>query len=662
MSSSLDRNWEYASTAYKQIVSPLEIGSWLAKLATFLYDDNGIQIKYPEELISGNYDLPSPIIIRVDQKTFYEDVRILINYDIALFSHYVDDTPIYTRYPNQTTELLIPKNTKEETLINPSVSGVVKINSVEILEGLNKPLEFTILALASTNTKFFNLFKFDDQIDLGYRLFFSRFINKLPCWMCNGEGTYEDGTCPNCNGSGEDQSFFTDKIADNIALDLNVFRQTFTESDETLRQRCWGQRRWVIPRSLRNLDSNIHSVCARYLDLNEEDIFIYEKLPNFYSVDPEASWRARVKGWDFFDDWTHNGTEASGSYLAYEEIIKNKNFEDRLLISSHRGYNNNWINCFTSDGKHNNTVRISDYGYSYEVIGQQGYSGFYQSVDFTEMNSIQIAYQFQSNPYLPHVPPGAVRGRYWILISDTAMQAFNTNEAADGSFPDYEALITGATILQQGIMYYGDYPTPGTNTVTLDVSGTNGTHFLYFIVHSEWDEVYFTVEIILNTYGEATAMSPVFDNEQRADTIQIYPYPTLVDPAATMEWRYRVAVNIGDLYTATWSTWRPHTAVDFPEDDIRYLQFQIRLNSNSLQATSPIIVDEFDFLIQHIEYVSIILDPTVAISMPINQRGSNYWWSYESGDQTRFKELVDSMVTGCVTPRTEFYYDWDEEL
>ncbi|MHC1591765.1 MAG: DnaJ-like cysteine-rich domain-containing protein [Candidatus Helarchaeales archaeon] len=656
MSSSLDRNVERFTSAYKQNISPLSKGTWLAVLARFRYDDDGAVREYPEELVSGVHYLPSPILVRVDQKTFYQDVRILMNYDKAVFSHYEGDVPIYVPIENQKTEIVIPKNTREETLINPGISDVVKINSIEIIEGLNKPLEFTILALASTNTKFASLFTFDHQIDVLYQLMFSRFINKLPCWMCNGTGEHENSTCPNCNGTGEDQTFFTGALADNIALDLNLFRKTLTESDETLRRRAWGQRRWVIPRNMRNLDSNIHSLLARYLDVDEDDIFIYEKSPNFYSIDPEASWRPKTRGWDYFAEWNHDGTEAHGTYLRYEEIIKNKNFEDRLIVSTHRGHNVNWINCFTGDGKHDNTAKVEDHGYSFQLVGQQGYTGIYQKVDFTEMNEIALAYRLEGNSYLPHVPPGFLKGKIWILTSSKALPSFSMDESG------FEDLISSGNILHQETLFYEDYPSPQVTELSLDASSITGEKYLYFVVKSEWDEVYFTIEIIQNDYGTAIATSPVYDNEQRTSTSRVFTFFNSSDPSASIQWRYRASATRGGLFTSSWSEWKDHDDYEMELDDIRYVQFQIKLSSSKISTTSPIYIDEFDFMVQHVARVGIILDPTVTVSMPIFGTGDNAWWTYLNGDQERFKELVDSVVTGCVTVRTEFYIEVGDEL
>jgi len=583
-------------------------------------------------------------------------VRILINYDKAVFSHHEGDVPIYVPVKNQKTEIVIPKNTREESIINPKISGVVKINSIEVIDGLNAPIEISILALASTNSKFAALIRFDDKLDVIYQLFNARFINKLPCWMCDGTGTYEGSTCPNCNGTGEDQTFFTGMIADNIALDLNLFRKTLTEPDETLRRRAWGQRRWVIPRSPTNINSNIHSLLKRYLDIDEEDIFIYEKQGNFYSIDPEASWRPKTRGWDYFDDWDHDGTEAIGSFMRYEEIIKNKNFEDRLIVSAHRGYNTCWMNCFTGDGKHDNTTKVEDYGYSFKLIGQQGYTGIYQKIDFTEMNDMTLSYVFDSEPYLPDIPPGFIRGKMWILVSDKPIPAFSSDDS------EFTSVISGATILKEDTMFYDEYPSPEAHEMNLDVSGITGEKYLYFIVKSEWDEINLTIEIIKNDYGKAIATSPIYDNEQRTSVSRTFTFLENDDPTGKIEWRYKAAATRGELFTMAWSPWKEHSDYELIVDNVRYLQFQIRLSSSKISSTSPIAIDEFDFMVQHVAQTAILLDPTVTISMPIFGTGDNAWWTYLNGDQERFKELVDSLITGCVTARTEFYIDVSDEL
>jgi len=662
--SSLDRNYDYVPSAYKLYDSPLSIGSWIALLATFKYSNNKIETKSVEELSSGTRYKPSPLVIRLDTKTSYEDFRLIINYDIAVFDGYVNGVEKHVEIKNQTTEILIPKNTRENSLIDSDIRNIIRINNIEVLDGLNADVEISFLALASNNSILYRLINFDRNENKLFHMMMGRFVNKMPCWMCEGTKTFKGSTCPNCNGSGEDISYFSGNLADDIALDLGLFRKTLSEPDETLRQRAWGHRRWVIPRSMRNIDSNIHSVCARYMDVDESEIHIYEKPQNFYSIDPEASWRPRTRGWDFFDDWSHDGTESYGTYLRYLEIIENKNFENRLIVSSNRALNSGWINCFTNDGRFDNTVKM-DYGYSYEIVANQGYAGFFQSVDFTQMDNVKLAYKIQSNPHLPNVPPGFHKGRWFVLVSDKTIKAFESDESFGNLSlnAEYESLISGSNVLVSGTVNYGDYPSPESIVVDIDTSAIAGKHFLYFIVQSYWDELYFTVEVLTNDYGDAVSRSPVYDMEQRTDMERIFTYVSYIGDKSKVYWRYRANKEKGKLFTSAWSSWYDKSITDLSSvDDVRYVQFEIKFTSSDISSSSPVLLDQFDFMAQHTEYVGIILDPTVAVSMPVLNTGKNAWWTYSNGDQGRFKELVDSMITGCVTPRTEFYIDVEDEL
>lgn len=649
--SNLEVNIDQLTTPYKRFdeYDNLRIGTWLATLCNVNINNGSITFIQMDRCVSSesNECILAPMLIKLESKSMEEDISVRITYRFGTFSHWdVDDKPHWVTEGIDTVEVVIPAYSGEASTILVGVYDSCEVLEVELLRPSNANADFKIFGLASNNTKLLHMMTFDELYDLGRELFLNRFIYYLPSWD-NPDETYPRGRLA-----------VNEKIAEKRAEELKVERKSDDETHERFCQRIQGKRYWVIPRNRRNIDSNIHYLMARYLDLSENDIIIREKSVNISSENPDESSRNRI--WSFLelDGWEENGIKFENNDLLYSEYISNKNFSDRTYISSINGIDKYWINVFDGDGQFNNTEELtSNRGYCF-IVGNRGaptdnrgYAAFQQQIDFTEMTQMRFDFRLDSIPSQLFTPPGFRLGRFWVVASTRRLSGYDNN---------IEDLIDDGTILYEHVLNHEHYPNPSVSRITLNVSGLTGNYYLYFIVKSNWQFVEASIDRIYYDYGTATCTSPILDTTRIDDFIKIFPFTIYNDSSGLIQWRYRYGDNDGEIYDADWSGWLNINQTDINFSG-RLVQIQFRFESNVIMATSPLKITDFYILGKYFPTHNIILDPTYVVSLPAERRGNNYMWSYASRDQTAFKEIVDSTCPAGITARTEFYLETIED-
>jgi len=654
-STTLERNVDALTSAYKQQdpESKLEVGTWLAHFGDATIVDGVLSYREIEDTISDLSDecKLSPLIIKMNDRGMHVAVSLRFTYKYGEFSFWDRmDKEHWVVAGEDTVEYTIPAHASEGDYFVVGVYDSCKISKVELLTDGDVDLNISLLGLASTNTKMLSMFTFEEQRKLIEQVFLQRFVSYLPSWE-NTDEQYPRGRLP-----------LGEYVAKRKAEELKLLKRGTNESLEKYIQRIQGKRYWVIPRNFREIESNIHYLMARYLDLDEDDIIIYEKAANVIAENPDESDRDKmwaiteIAGWE--DD--QGIIQSSTTSFIYDERIKNKDFSTRLYVSSISGIDTYWYNAFDNDGQFNNTEElISGEGYCFTISNRgapdddRGFTATNQKVDFDQVRQVDLYYRVETHPPNVFDSPGSISARAYIVVSDQQLSGYTTK---------ISDLLTTGTILQEHVVYFNDYPTPTVSHINLDVSGITGERYLYFIIKSDIQFASMSIDKITFDYGTATSISPLLDVRRNQNMKNILSIYTLNDPAAIIQWRYRAGNNSGDVYASPWSTWRNITNRSI-NTNARYFQTELRFSSVALMEETPVELQGMFIRSGYDPKHYILLDPTYVVSLPAQRRGDNYMWSYASGDRTAFKEIVDSTCPAGVTARTEFYLeDVEDEI
>lgn len=707
--SMLEINRDRLTSPYKKYRTSLKKGTYLELMGEVSVTAPNVCVYTDRyDLISAGQCMPSPIALILTSKIYENDIQVTISYTTGVFSRWdVREEPIYVVGASSLANVTIPAYSKEgEVFIVPDVRNCVDVTGVGVAGGTRGTETFKIMALASSNTRILYLEDFSDIKKLLEDAKWHRYINQLPCWTCRGTGLLRGIVCPTCNGFTQDKYAAWLKSIEYIGLDLNRLRES-EETDIEYQRRLWGHRRWVIPRKPDDLELNIASVFAHYLDVAERYIHIYEVPAQFDGNDEVyppgtyfSSWyldpTSDPSDYTVTDEVLNNGSYWYLDQYLWEEVLPDYNFSgmptfvtfnghitDRYLVTPADGpWTTNWLLNFVGAPDPPNTVShltCSGAGagstayvrhtspfpppfpltYYMEVLHRIDYKGSvgkygqhehirYQDVDLTAAN--QMIFDW----VMIYTDNRSYNYCYFYIdvhIHDAGDPIGAGNRVYRAWFP---ATVNGTTIPGTAIINVTGYTGPMRVTIR--------TYTDAYVRHDEWNTRWMQgiIEIHpvhISAYkpeGFITTRKVFTHNDVSRESI----FKSILTPSGTsVNMRYKTSETEAGLDTASWSSWTTNDAYTLPSGDIKpWIQWQLRLYTTSY--TTPRVYNTYVTYDYYSGAWTVPgthnINPIWICSMPGEYWGENYWWHAEQ-DEVNFRKMVESLNPLGTVARTEFY-------
>lgn len=253
-------------------------GTWAPNMGTWL---RGEWLPSSATLVSGANINPSPMLLIVQERTREDDTVVVINYDTATISSWVQevrngfrqDFPVHVHSESKSQTITIPAYTDSETVFPLQDNNIYRITSVTVTASAGRNQEkFSILALASPTPRILYGLGANDLMTNILRVRRGLFPQPEWCMTCMGTKEYPTGTtCPECGGLGFAGPNATYPLLDFHGRNVNLPRYV-GESDEAYARRVWARTWDMIP-----VKSEIERYFIHFMHiLDPADLLVWE--------------------------------------------------------------------------------------------------------------------------------------------------------------------------------------------------------------------------------------------------------------------------------------------------------------------------------------------------------------------------------------------------